>query len=158
MDEMINYFEVFGLPVQYAIDLKELRLKYYALSRDTHPDLHQNRDSFSTKPDSALVNKAYKVLSDKHSRLKCVLHHLQVIKDQEKYQLDPIFLMEMMEWNEAIDQGEVHVTQEIKQIATDLFESIVAKLNQQSLSTSDKNELKEKYYKLFSLERMLERA
>jgi len=38
----MNYFELFDIPVQLAIDKKSIPKKYFELSRLYHPDLYAN--------------------------------------------------------------------------------------------------------------------
>jgi molecular chaperone HscB len=73
---MTDYFSVFGLPRRLEVDERELQRRFYALSREHHPDFHQAADSETqdaTLQRSALVNRAYRVLRDPLRRLEHVL-------------------------------------------------------------------------------------
>ncbi|MCC6847182.1 MAG: Fe-S protein assembly co-chaperone HscB [Deltaproteobacteria bacterium] len=62
-----DYFSVFGLPRRLAIDLAELERRYYALSREFHPDLFHDRppaEQAESLRMTALVNRAYKTLKE----------------------------------------------------------------------------------------------
>ena len=39
---MMNYFEIFGLPIQLKVDKKELPKRFFELSRKFHPDFYVN--------------------------------------------------------------------------------------------------------------------
>jgi len=69
---MTDYFEVFGLERKLQVDLDALQRRFYALSRQHHPDFHQMADEgeqAAAWERSALVNRAYRALRDPLSRL-----------------------------------------------------------------------------------------
>lgn len=62
-----SYFELYDLPPTFKVDEALLKKKFYALSKEFHPDYYANESK--EKQDeilelSTLNNKAYKVLSD----------------------------------------------------------------------------------------------
>ena len=65
--EELDFFSLFSLPRQLAIDLEDLEQRYYALSRQLHPDLFHDRSSAEQAASlraTALVNRAYRTLRD----------------------------------------------------------------------------------------------
>ena len=69
----MNYLEVFGLPRRLAIDADELQRRFYALSRQHHPDFHQGataEEQAKALESSALVNAAYRTLRDPIARIE----------------------------------------------------------------------------------------
>ena len=69
---MTDYFEVFGLERRLQVDLGALQRRFYALSRQHHPDFHQMAGEdvqAAALERSALVNRAYRTLRDPLSRL-----------------------------------------------------------------------------------------
>jgi molecular chaperone HscB len=103
----MNHFELFGLPIAFRLDEAELRRRYLTLSRETHPDFHtlSNPDLQSASLDrNTLITNAYGLLKDPDKRMKYILMLQGVLEEDEKFQLPPAFLMEMMDLNEAIDQ------------------------------------------------------
>jgi molecular chaperone HscB len=69
----VNYFEVFGLDRTLAIDAAELQRRFYALSRQHHPDFHQGASAAEqalTLETSARVNAAYRALRDPIARVE----------------------------------------------------------------------------------------
>lgn len=100
-----NYFEFYELPVQFNPDQQQVKAKFYALSKQYHPDFYANESA--EKQDevltlSTLNNKAYQTLSNAKRRLKYVLELKGIVETDEGYQLPQSFLMEMMEVNEAL--------------------------------------------------------
>ncbi|GAB4091682.1 Fe-S protein assembly co-chaperone HscB [Flaviaesturariibacter terrae] len=104
----MNYFELFGMPVQLQIDKDTLRRRFFELSRQHHPDYFAQEGS-KVQADvlerSAQLNKAYKTLGDDDERLKYLLQEKGLLQPDEKYALAPDFLMEMMELNESVAEA-----------------------------------------------------
>ncbi|OWK69855.1 Fe-S protein assembly co-chaperone HscB [Pedobacter sp. AJM] len=100
-----NYFEFYELPVQFNPDQQAVKAKFYALSKQYHPDFYANEEDEKQQEVldlSTLNNKAYQTLSHAKRRLKYVLELKGIVKTDEGYQLPPAFLMEMMDINEAL--------------------------------------------------------
>jgi molecular chaperone HscB len=105
----MNYFELFEIPIQLQVDAKQLSGKFLQLSRRYHPDFY-TQDTPDAQEDalqkSALLNKAWNVFQQPDEILAYVLKLKGLLTEQEKFQLDPAFLMEMMEINEAIAEND----------------------------------------------------
>ena len=97
----MNFFEYYGLPLSLELDKADLRKRYYAKSRDVHPDL----SSTDSEQMAAINNEAYRVLGDEDARIRHILS-LNGINALDQEQLPPDFLMEMMEINEEIMEAE----------------------------------------------------
>lgn len=72
-----NYFDLFCLPQQYAIDEAVLQSRYYRLQEAMHPDKLVNKLEAEKKVGllySAQISAAYKVLSDSFERAKYLLN------------------------------------------------------------------------------------
>ncbi len=101
----MNYFELFDLPFSLSINKDVVRKKFLELSRKNHPDYFANsnkEDQQKSLEDSALLNKAYKTFNNTDDTIKYVLMQKGLLVEEEKYQLKPDFLMQMMEINEAL--------------------------------------------------------
>ncbi|HVE60256.1 MAG TPA: Fe-S protein assembly co-chaperone HscB [Chitinophagaceae bacterium] len=101
------FFELFNLPPQLTINKTLLRKKYFELSKKYHPDYYANTndaDQHQVLEDAALLNKAYKTLSNKDETIKYVLKEKGLLEDDEKYQLENSFLMQMLEINEELSE------------------------------------------------------
>jgi len=72
-----NHFELFGLPVSFAIDPAALDRAWRDLQAEVHPDRHAAADDTSRRlalQASARVNEAYRALKDPVERGRYLLH------------------------------------------------------------------------------------
>ncbi|HSJ80691.1 MAG TPA: Fe-S protein assembly co-chaperone HscB [Thiobacillus sp.] len=109
MDFSQTHFELFGLPQSYALDRDKLDTAYRELQNTVHPD------RFAAQPEAeqrvamqwaTQVNEAYQTL--KHAVNRGVyLLKLQGIDafDAANTTMAPAFLMQQMEWREAIEDA-----------------------------------------------------
>jgi molecular chaperone HscB len=101
----MDYFELYGLPVTFNPDPKQVKQKFYELSKKYHPDFFINEDEEKQQEVlelSTLNNKAFNVLSDPQKRIHYILSLKGLLEEGENYKLPQSFLMEMMEVNEAL--------------------------------------------------------
>src|SRR5438128_4518222 len=108
----MNYLEVFGLPRRLAIDADELQRRFYALSRQHHPDFHQGataEEQAKALESSALVNAAYRTLRDPIARIEYLLRLEEGRETAEgatvKPKAPPELLEEMFEIQEALQEA-----------------------------------------------------
>lgn len=106
---MNNYFELFDMPVSFLPDVKLVKLKFYELSKQYHPDRYTN--SSEDEQDEALrmaatINEAYKTLSNADKRMAYILRLEDGLELEEQYKLPADFLMEMMDLNEVVSDYE----------------------------------------------------
>ena len=104
-----NYFELFGLPLSYRIDLNELRDRFREVQKAVHPD------KFSADTDqskrlamqyAAHANQAFQVLKDPVARGFSLLEILGHECAPESSTIkDPMFLMEQMELRERMEHA-----------------------------------------------------
>ena len=77
LDFTRNHFELFGLPVRYAIDAKALEAAYRELQRSVHPDRHAGSEDDAAQrlalQAAARVNEAYRTLADPVERASYLL-------------------------------------------------------------------------------------
>jgi len=109
----MNYFEFYQLEPKILLDLNVLRQKFYAKSRELHPDQNNKLDLSENEVqyDSAFNNIAYKTLGSFETRLKYILElESIIIESQQKNQLSEDFLMEMLELHEEIIEAK-HLNQ-----------------------------------------------
>ncbi len=107
---MVNYFELYDIPVSFAPDTAVVKKKFYELSRRYHPDrftLAGNAERAEALRMAALNNDAYKVLQNADATMAYILKMNELLEDEEKYSLPPAFLMEMMDLNESISDYEM---------------------------------------------------
>src|SRR6187401_1710229 len=97
---IMTYFELFELPVRLKVDKAALTKKYFELQKKYHPDFFSNaseEEQAEVLEKSSLVNKAYKTFQNADETIKYVLMQKGLLEEEEKYQLPPDFLMEMLE-------------------------------------------------------------
>jgi molecular chaperone HscB len=106
---MTNYFELYQLPVTFHPDPVEVKRKFYELSRLYHPDRFAQtggEELATALRMAAMNNDAYKTLRNPDATMAYILKLNNLLEDEEKYNLPPAFLMEMMDINEAISDYE----------------------------------------------------
>lgn len=126
---MTNYFELYGLQVQFGLDAGQVKRQYLLKSKASHPDFFaqasakEQDDAMNLTADN---NAAYKVLSDKELRTQHILEIFGMINKEEKAVLAPSFLMEMMDINEQLMDAGVNPTlqQKINQQVDELLNQL----------------------------------
>lgn len=102
-----NYFELFGLPVAFEIDLEDLSLRYRDLQRTVHPDRFANASELEKRlslQQTALINEAFQTLKSPLPRARYLLQLNDIILDDNDTAMDPMFLMEQMELREELSE------------------------------------------------------
>lgn len=165
----MNYFELFGIPISLQPDTALVKKQFYTLSRRYHPDFFSQADE-ATQADalekSALVNKAYKVLQNPDETLQYVLTLKGLLPEEEKYQLPPAFLMEVMELNEQLVEARMEgdtaqlaaLEQNIVHLKIGIYEpveQIVARYQEGITTEEELLQVKAYYYKKKYLNRIL---
>jgi molecular chaperone HscB len=106
---MINYFEFYELPEAFVLDENLLKKKFYALSKQYHPDFYAGESEEKQQEIleiSTINNKAYQVLVDPAKRLEYILQQHNLVNEGAKPQLPADFLMEMMDMNERLMEAD----------------------------------------------------
>jgi molecular chaperone HscB len=102
-----NYFELFGLPSRFTIDLHDLGSRYRELQKQFHPDRFASSSDAERRMASqmaAQINAAYQSLKSPLERGRYLLKLSGIVLDDEKdTQMSPAFLMEQMELRERLD-------------------------------------------------------
>ncbi|MGN6567882.1 MAG: iron-sulfur cluster co-chaperone HscB C-terminal domain-containing protein [Flavipsychrobacter sp.] len=112
---MVNYFQLYALPESFHPPIAAVKVKFYELSRSWHPDRFAQADAAAQAEAlrmAALNNEAYKTLSNPDALMAYILKLHGMLEDEEKYNLPPDFLMDMMELNELISEYEIDRTNE----------------------------------------------
>ena len=106
---MQSHFDLFQLPATYAIDRERLDAAYRELQNTVHPDRFAARTEAEQRVAmqwATQANEAYQTLKHPVNRgvylLK--LHGIDAL-DAMNTQMAPAFLMQQMEWREAIDDA-----------------------------------------------------
>ncbi len=101
-----DYFELFEIEVAYDLDVGALEAKYLELSRKVHPDRFVGaaaRERLTALQQSMLLNDAYKTLVKPIPRAEYLLVRAGVTIAANE-QLEPRFLMEVMELREELQE------------------------------------------------------
>ena len=106
MDFTSNYFEIFGLPVSYQVDLSLLADRYRSMQRKFHPDRYASKPAQEQRlavQYSAVINQAYTEISSPLLRAQYLLS-LQNMDGagDVKITRDPQFLMQQIELREKL--------------------------------------------------------
>ena len=156
----MNYFELFELPISFKIDRSKLAQKYFELQKKYHPDFfakgteHEQEQALEI---SSQLNKALKIFKHPDQTIKYVLQLKELLEEEEKYQLPPSFLMEMMELNEELSENSAQQIQELENQLYNGVQTIIENYDDATASTADLLKLKEYYFKKKYLQRILDR-
>ncbi len=108
LDFSKNYFELFGLPVAYAIDRDQLADRYRELQQETHPDryAHASEQEKRLSMQAAThLNEALETLKDPILRGRYMLALNGIETDTSKSTQDSAFLMEQLELREELAEA-----------------------------------------------------
>ncbi len=156
----MNYFELFDLPVSFTVDKSTMAKKYFELQKKYHPDFYTQADEAEQEDvleKSSAINKALKVLQNKENTIKYVLQLKGLLEEEEKYQLPPDFLMEVMELNENLSDDS---TPAIAVFENDIYagvKQIIEHYDDALVTTASLLKVKEYYFKKKYLQRILDR-
>jgi molecular chaperone HscB len=103
-----NYYDFFGLEHRLDLDLRDLEKRFYALSRQYHPDLYtlksQEEQQYALDA-TAILNDAYRTLRDPLARAEYLLKENGFdIGEQGSKNVPPELLEEVFELNMALDE------------------------------------------------------
>jgi molecular chaperone HscB len=165
----MTYFELFELPVSLKIDKTLLTKKYFELQKKYHPDFFSNageEEQADVLEKSSLVNKAYKTFQNADETIKYVLMQKGLLEEEEKYQLPPDFLMEMLDLNEQLSEAKMEEDEEkvssfkfqVSSLINEIYEPVKQIVESYKEGVTTEKELlqvKEYYYKKKYLNRIL---
>ena len=163
----MNYFELFQMPVSLIVDQNKLSSQYAALQKKYDPDLFANADNHEQTEaleKSGMLNKGFNILKDPDNIIKYVLELKGLLKEDEKYELPPDFLTEMMELNEGLMDGDILNIEEVEtkifQLQKSLYhevQHIIEGFSDDTIIVGQLLQVKDYYYKKKYLKRILER-
>lgn len=104
-----NYFELFNLPKRFQLDQAALEAAYHELHTQVHPDRHAHLPEAERRRSmqwATRVNEGFRTLRKPLSRAQYLLELAGVDSGFEtNTAMAPEFLMEQMEWREAIEEA-----------------------------------------------------
>ena len=102
-------FELFGLPQRFAQERAEIDRRWKDLQREAHPDRFAGEGASAQRAAlqwSVRINEAYRRLKDPLKRAAYLCELLGAPIEAENNTAMPAeFLMEQMEWREALDEA-----------------------------------------------------
>lgn len=101
-------FVVFGMEPTWSVDESELKRRLRHIGRIVHPDFHAGvpEQRALAEQNSACLNRSFEVLLDPFLRADWIVERLGGPNERDERQMPQAFLMEVMEWNEALDEAE----------------------------------------------------
>ncbi len=157
-----NHFDLFGLPVAFAVDVTKLDAAYRDLQREVHPDRFANApdgDKRVAAQWATQANEAYRTLKSPLARGRYLLR-LNGIDTQEDSDtaMPVVFLTQQMEWREAVvdakarrDEGALNALIDAHRIEE---RALFALLGTQLAAASSMREARETVRKLRFLEKL----
>lgn len=104
-----DFFALFGLPRAYRIDAARLDQAYHAMQGKVHPDRHAHLPETERRLSmqwATQVNEAYRTLKQPLARAHYLLRLAGAETGHESNTaMSPAFLMEQMEWREAVAEA-----------------------------------------------------
>jgi len=169
----MNYFEFYQLPITFKLNKDQVKQKYYALSKEFHPDfyIHETEGKQAEVLELSTLNtNAFNTLMDDKKCIQYILQLYDKLEEANHEKLPQDFLMQMMDINESIaefdgtnndEQQKIlleidvflkDISLEIKDFPTDL--GVVSEEEQQNWLTK----LKKYHQKYKYLHRIKQRA
>lgn len=170
LDLTQNYFELFGLPVQFEVDSSALAAAFLKMQSQWHPDRFASgtdEERRISMQNTSLINQAHDTLKSSRLRSRYLLELSGVsFSDEIETSKDPMFLMQQMELRESID-GVVdaddpldkldEIKAQVKSQVHTLETDFQAKYNEESLDDAKDIVLKMRFMeRIFSEIRRLE--
>jgi molecular chaperone HscB len=121
---MQEYFSLFGLPERFSLDQTQLEAAYRAVQAQVHPDRFADRAEAERRVAmqwATLANEAFHTLKNPVKRANYLLERRGfVVEANRNTGMSQAFLMQQMEWREAVETaaGDVH---ELQRLAQDLL-------------------------------------
>jgi molecular chaperone HscB len=104
-----NHFELFGLPVRFAVPLEVIERSYHDIQGRVHPDRFAGATDAERRTAmqwATHVNEAYHTLREPLRRARYLLALRGVDPEIEtNTAMPPEFLMAQMEWREAVEEA-----------------------------------------------------
>jgi molecular chaperone HscB len=114
-------FELFGLPTAFELDRTQVDLQWKTLQREAHPDRFASEGAAAQRIAmqwSVRINEAYGRLKDplKRAAYLCELNGAAV-NAENNTNMPSAFLMQQMEWREALDDCKALKASDAKDVA-----------------------------------------
>lgn len=123
---MKNFFEIFSLPQNFALDFDALEKQYLAFQQQFHPDNSSTADI----EQSILINDAYKILSAPISRASYILqlNGIDLENDSHAPKPDMATLLEILELQEMVAEIDAGASENLKKELNTKIKSLLAEV------------------------------
>lgn len=105
-----DFFALFGLPRRFRIEEAALEAAYHELHTRVHPDRHAHlpdADRRRAMQWATRVNEAFRTLKSPLARARYLIELAGIdLGFETNTAMSPAFLMEQMEWREAVEEAE----------------------------------------------------
>jgi len=141
MDFNADHFALFGLPRSYRLDLLALDKRYREIQSEVHPDRFAQAGDSERRLSlqwATRVNEAYQTLKKALPRAQYLLRLAgHEVDDHSNTAMPPEFLMEQMEWREAVAEARMardldeleQLHHRVKQRMNDRYEQLACSLD-----------------------------
>jgi molecular chaperone HscB len=131
-----DFFSLFGLPRAFRIDEGALELAYHDLQGQVHPDRFAHLDSAEQRRSmqwATHVNEAFRTLKKPLARAQYLLELAGIdVGLHTNTAMSPEFLMEQMEWREAVEEARAagecealeHLHRRLRQRSREVFDEM----------------------------------
>jgi len=137
LDLQQSYFELFNMPKRFRLDEAALEAAYHELHTRAHPDRHAHLPEAERRRSmqwATRINEGFRTLKKPLSRAQYMLELAGVDPGLEtNTAMAPEFLMEQMEWREAIEEA-------TQARDADALEQLYMRLRQRSRATFERLE------------------
>lgn len=117
-------FAVLGLDISSDVEPKGARKRLRRIAHLVHPDYYTTGGAAQlalAEHNNALLNRSYEIVTNDVRRADWIVRHLGGPGEKDLGCMHQEFLMEVMEWNEVLDENEPG-SEEFKTLGTDLQE------------------------------------
>jgi molecular chaperone HscB len=139
----LDHFELFGLPPRFAIDLDALERAYKDVQGQVHPDRFASGTAAERRVAmqwATRANEAYTTLRSPQKRAAYLVERAGVPIDAETNTAMPrAFLMQQMEWREALDdaRGDPAALAEVRRTMNEERDELLAAIERSIDGTGD---------------------
>lgn len=108
VDGEFDPFAVFGLERKWAVDAQDLSKRLLRFGRLVHPDYYAAAGEAAralAERNTASLNEAHELLSNDFRRADWLVRALGGPSESDERQMPQAFLMEVLEWNETLDEA-----------------------------------------------------
>lgn len=127
VEEHPDPYELFGIERDVQVDQKALRKKLMRFSRLVHPDFFGDAEPEVrelAERNSSQLNAAFGLLSDDYRRAEYLVESLGGPTTKDVRDMPQAFLMEVMEWNETLEEARGESSHEALEDLTKLHFSL----------------------------------